>query len=101
METTCPLCPQAACQDREPAWPIAEQPQLCQPGTLAGSQSAHGPAQHAGDGVPGSPGGLGVLQAEQIHAYGLAGLYRAQGLGQREAPEEHLHMKGLKVRLGT
>ena len=61
METTCPLCPQAACQDREPAWPIAEQPQLCQPGTLAGSQSAHGPAQHAGDGVPGSPGGLGVF----------------------------------------
>lgn len=100
METTCPLCPQASCQDREQAWPIAEQPQVWQPGTLAGSQSAPGPAQHAGDGVPGSPGGLGVLQAEQIHAYGLAGLYRAQGLGQREAPRRAPAYEGLEGQAG-
>ena len=90
MKTTCRLWSRAEylviTEDKELAWPIAENQQLCQPGTLAGSQSAPGLAQQAGGSVPGCSRWLGAFQAGQIHARGLARLYRAQGLGHSEDP---------------
>lgn len=98
METTCRLCPRAAClpgsEQRAgmahiraatalPAWDPCRLP------------VAPGPAQHAADGAPSSPGGLGALQAEQIHAYGSPGP-GPEG-GPRRAPE----CEGLEGRPGT
>lgn len=106
MKTTCRLWPWAEylviTEDKELAWSIAEKQQLCQPGTLTGSQSALGWLGRQVAASLAVPGGQEHSRLGKYMHVGWQGcIYRAQGLGHSEDPlGRHLVIKVLKARLG-